>query len=54
MTPEDVLLEAIAAASLHGDSAELRAKMCSKLIRVMVRYYEAVPYYPSRFEESAS
>ena len=31
MTPEDVLIEAIAAASLHGDTPELRVIMCSKL-----------------------
>ena len=31
MTPDDVLIEAIAAASLHGDSAELRILMCRKL-----------------------
>ena len=31
LTPEEVLLEAIAAASLYGDSADLRREMCSKL-----------------------
>jgi hypothetical protein len=31
MTPEDVLLEAIAAASLNGDRPELRRKCCRKL-----------------------
>lgn len=31
MTPEDVLLEAIAAASLHGDSPSLRRQACAKL-----------------------
>ena len=31
MTPEEVLLEAIAAASLYGDSLELRREMCNKL-----------------------
>ena len=31
MTPEEVLLEAIAAASLYGDSPDLRREMCRKL-----------------------
>ena len=31
MTPEDVLLEAIAAASLHGDSPWLRRQEIAKL-----------------------
>lgn len=31
MTPDDVLIEAIAAASLHGDSPYLRETMCRKL-----------------------
>jgi hypothetical protein len=31
MTPEEVLLEAIAAASLHGDTPDLRRMMCRKL-----------------------
>lgn len=35
MEPEDVLLEAISAASLHGDSAELRSLMCKKLKMAM-------------------
>jgi hypothetical protein len=46
MTPEDVLIEAIAAASLHGDSDALRRLMCAKLadsIRRAGAYY-AVPF----------
>ena len=31
MTPEEVLIEAIAAASLHGDTPDLRRLMCRKL-----------------------
>ena len=31
MTPDDVLIEAISAASLHGDSPYLRELMCQKL-----------------------
>ena len=31
MTPEDVLIEAIQAASLHGDSPNLRELQCEKL-----------------------
>lgn len=31
MTPEDVLLESIAAASLYGDTANLRRKQAAKL-----------------------
>lgn len=31
MTPEEVLLEAIAAASLYGDTPELRRKQVAKL-----------------------
>lgn len=44
MTPEDVLLEAIAAASLYRDSPELRREMCAKLRKAMRAYYIAVPY----------
>lgn len=31
MAPEDVLLEAIAAAGVYGDSSELRNSACRKL-----------------------
>ncbi len=31
MTPEDVLIEAIAAASFYGDSPGLRVSQCEKL-----------------------
>lgn len=31
MSPQDVLIEAIAAASLHGDTPELRQRMSGKL-----------------------
>lgn len=38
MTPEDVLLEAIAAASLFGDSSSLREMECRKLRESIKRY----------------
>ena len=44
MTPDDVLCEAIAAASLHGDSAELRQEMCAKL-KEAVRKVAAAKIY---------
>jgi hypothetical protein len=31
LTPEDVLLESISAASIYGDSPEFRRKMCERL-----------------------
>jgi hypothetical protein len=44
LTPEDVLLEAMTAAARYGDSQDLRVLMCAKMVKVMRRYYEAVPY----------
>ena len=35
MSPEDVLVEAIAAASLHGDSPHLRKQFCTLLQRAI-------------------
>jgi len=35
MTPEDVLIEAIATASLQGDSSILRQQMCQKLVKAI-------------------
>jgi spore coat protein CotF len=46
MTPDDVIIEAIAAASLHGDSPYLREVMCNKLnevIRENFALYETAP-----------
>ena len=45
MTPEDVLIEAIAATSRHGDSIDLREVMCERLRDTMRSYYKASPYY---------
>lgn len=42
MTPEDVLLESIAAASIYGDSASLRAEQCRKL-KVAMRLCAGIP-----------
>lgn len=46
VTPEDVLIESIAAASIHGDSPALRQKQCAKLIESIRRAgaYYAVPF----------
>jgi hypothetical protein len=42
MSPEDVLLEAITAASQYGDSDDLRRKECEKLSKSIRRW---VPFY---------
>ena len=46
MTPEDILLESIAAASLHGDSPALRRLQCAKLNAAILKsgFYHAVPF----------
>ena len=40
-TPDDVLIEAIAAASLRGDSPELRIIMCLKLREAILNANDA-------------
>jgi len=48
MTPEEVLLEAIAAASVRGDSPSLRQLMCSKLAASIAKQQVAVTEYSNR------
>lgn len=38
MSPEDILLEAMNAAALHGNSAELRTQMCTKLNQSIIAH----------------
>lgn len=45
MEPDDVIIEAIAAASLNGDSPELRVLMCTKLKEAIERSrFHVEPY----------
>ena len=48
MVPEDVLLEAITVALANGDSPELRAEYCAKLIKSIraTGAYYAIPFVP--------
>ena len=45
MTPEDVLIESITAASQHGDSVRLRHDQCAKLRASLDRYYLLYPEF---------
>lgn len=48
MTPEDVLLETIAAVKQYGDSEELRREQLGKLEKALRRCgaYYAIPFVP--------